>query len=66
MIRRHRPDEEPDFDEHDMGEVEQQFAGSHCERCGIAGHRGEKCPTVHPGLLKRDERGIPTRRKGCP
>lgn len=51
-----RPDEEPDFDFDPDGtrawDREEEFASGHCDRCGIAGHRGAKCPTITPDLLK--------------
>lgn len=55
MIRRHRPDEEPDVDERDPyldWEAEQTYGAGLCERCGIEGHEGRKCPTITPVLLR--------------
>lgn len=58
MIRRHFADEEPDVDERAVDELllaEEQFGRGHCERCGIAGHVGVKCPTITPVLLRHEK-----------
>jgi hypothetical protein len=34
------------------GLVEEEHGRGLCRRCGIAGHRDEKCPTITPVLLK--------------
>jgi hypothetical protein len=55
MIRRHLPDEEPDVDERPDDEwaaLEELHAAGHCDRCGHAGHQGERCPIVTLQLLR--------------
>lgn len=54
MKRHHRPDEEPDVDEAEWDVWrEREVTRGHCERCGIFGHAGDKCPTVTPLLLRQ-------------
>lgn len=43
------PDEEPDWDEDPLARVvyEYQACSDLCERCGLGGHRENRCPTVN-------------------
>jgi hypothetical protein len=55
--RHHFADEEPDVDERsieDQWDAEEKFGRDHCDRCGVAGHVGRRCPTVTPLLLRHE------------
>lgn len=43
--RHHRPDEE-------WWEAERTHGAGYCERCGLGGHAGARCPTIQPFLLR--------------
>lgn len=64
VLRHHWPDEEPDLDERSLDEwwqAEVSHAGEHCDRCGLKGHAGARCPTVQPYLLKHDDQPVVAR-----